>query len=111
VNTDASARSGHLPEVLCNEDNVFFIAGGFSHDAARIALALHLRDCEEMSAEDAYVWANDVKIETRWMKWSDDDSELMVSASEVERDAELLTVMAVPDVSFSDDRSEVEHVV
>jgi hypothetical protein len=93
----AKDRTEHLPEVLCNEDNVFFIVGGFSHDAARIALALHLRECEGLSAEDAYVWALDVKIETRWMRWSDDDPEMMVPASEVERGSELFTVMAVPD--------------
>jgi hypothetical protein len=85
-----------MPEVLCNEDRAFFIVGAFSHDAARIALALHLRDCEGLSAEDAYVWANDVLIEPRWMKWADDDSEQMVPAAEGEPEATLFTVMVEP---------------
>lgn len=94
----SAATTGHMPEVLCNEDNVFFIAGSFSHAAARIALALHLRECEGLSAEDAYVWANDVQIEPRWMKWVDGpDPEEMVPASESDQGAELLTVMRLPD--------------
>lgn len=90
-------ETGHMPEVLCNEDNQFFILGAFSHAAARIALALHLRDCEGMSAEDAYVWANDVRIESRWMKWADDDTERMVTVAEAEPGAELFTIMEALD--------------
>lgn len=85
---------GHKPEVLCNEDNVFFIVGAFSHDAARIALALHLRDCEGLTPEDAYVWANDVQVEPRWMKWPDDETaEEMIPATADEPGAILFTVM------------------